>query len=539
MNRIYTLLITLLLSTLFGIEAKALIPQPQSHLRTAASFLFTPKTSWEVENDEQAEAASLLLDQLNRNLGLEMPLIKGGKSTKSGVKFTTNPLIPDEGYRLTVDSRNVSIEASGHRGFVYALMTIRQLLPSTIEMENSSDKSIALSGCTIEDHPQLSVRALRLTAQSRDLTKVEILTLLDLMAIHKLNRLYWDEMAERVQPLSKADFHEIGNFAAARGIELSAEKLIIDEQLMRPNIDNTLILQPEEGGLSTLADIYTYSPGKGLRYSDQVNGIIGSILGDSNGISSFDIWHAFPNAAALAEIAWSNPKQLNWNSFLKRLDNLLPTYKALRIEFSTSMFALQHATRVRDGKVLLSLESIRPDLKIRYTTNGETPTALSPQIPTPFSLFSDSRIFAIAFQENQEVSDPLLLEFSFNKATAKPIFSPRTANPAILVDGVRGVEEGIQGWLLIAEPTQLITVDLQEMTRIQQVELGAIGADKIELSYSTDGAQFTPIHTIAVDPQTNLHTLTDFSVECRFVKLIVHGNSNPALPMRMDEIVIN
>ncbi|MGL4994275.1 MAG: glycoside hydrolase family 20 zincin-like fold domain-containing protein [Bacteroidales bacterium] len=532
--------IALLFSLLAIVQVWAIVPQPRKYTKTAASFLFSEKCVWEFESEEQAEIATPLIESINRAAGFSMPMqIGASKASKGVVRFSSNSDIDEEGYRLIVESKQITIEASNRRGFYYALQSLRQLLPASIESATAvQGLPIVATGCIVEDWPELKVRAVRLSSSSRELTKDELLKFIDLLSIFKINRLYWDEVADRVYPLSRTDIHDIGNYASLRAVEISNDRFVIDEQLIEPTIDNTVILQPENGSRSTLKDIYDYKPGVGLRYSDQVAGLIGSVMGDENGLTSYDLWQAFPNIVALSEIAWSDPESKNWGDFLKRLDQQLPQLKAMGVDYSRSMYKLHYSTRVRDGKVLVNVGAARSDLRVAYTLEGSAPIASSQPMPSPMVVTSPTTIFAIAFQGDQEVSDPLLLEFMFNKATAKPIFSPRVSVPSILVDGLKGVGDSQEGWLVVTEPTQMVTIDLQEMTRVAEIRLGAIGLKRLEVLYSTDGAMFKTTDIAGVDINSSYHRVEGLGIECRFLKLILHGGVSQEEFMMIDEIEI-
>ncbi|MGL4411966.1 MAG: glycoside hydrolase family 20 zincin-like fold domain-containing protein [Bacteroidales bacterium] len=531
-------LTTLFFALVAFMQVWAIVPQPRKYTKTAASFIFSEKCVWEFENEEQAEIASPLMESINSAAGVNMPMQIGvSKSAKSSVRLLTNSELEEEGYRLRVESKQIIIEASNRRGFYYALQSLRQLLPASIASASGAvAEPIVATGCFVEDWPELKVRAVRLSSNSRELSKSELLKFIDLVSIFKINRLYWDEVADRVYPLSRTDLHDIGNYASLRSVEISTDRFVIDEQLMEPTIDNTVILQPEDGARSTLMDIYNYKPGVGLRYSDKVAGLIGTVMGDENGLSSYDLWQSFPNIMALSEIAWCDGEGKSWGDFLKRLDQQLPLLREMGVDYSTSMYKLHYSTRVRDGKVLLSVGAIRPDLKVAYTLGGESPIASSQQIPSPMVITSPTTIFAIAFQGEAEVSDPLLLEFVFNKATAKPVFSPGVTAPSLLVDGLKGVGDSQEGWMVITDAKRMITIDLQEMTQIGEVRFGAIGLKGVELMYSTDGAQFKPIEIAPLDLSKSYHTVEGLSLDCRFIKLVLHGGESQDEFMMIDEI---
>ena len=49
----------------------------------------------------------------------------------------------------------------------------------------------------------------------------------------------------------------------------------------------------------------------------------------------------FPRAAAVAEVGWSSPRDIDWRSFVRRLPRELDRYRALGLQYSTDIFAVK------------------------------------------------------------------------------------------------------------------------------------------------------------------------------------------------------
>jgi hexosaminidase len=87
---------------------------------------------------------------------------------------------------------------------------------------------------------------------------------------------------------------------------------------------------------------------------------------------------AFPRAAALAEVAWSEPARGLWSSFLKRLAPQLGRYASLGVRYSDAAFrvmVIPRGTKSSD-RVRIELAKQAPLGEIRYTING---TELTPR----------------------------------------------------------------------------------------------------------------------------------------------------------------
>ena len=110
----------------------------------------------------------------------------------NGFVFTYNAEIPAEAYTLNVTPEAVRVEASGLRGFNYAIQTIKQLLPVEIFAAKPAPRASWTIQCvTISDAPRYSYRGLHLD-EGRHFFGVEaVKRYLDIMEVHKLNKFHW------------------------------------------------------------------------------------------------------------------------------------------------------------------------------------------------------------------------------------------------------------------------------------------------------------------------------------------------------------
>src|SRR5262249_18783501 len=88
----------------------------------------------------------------------------------------------------------------------------------------------------------------------------------------------------------------------------------------------------------------------------------------------------FPRPAAVAEVGWSGPQEIDWNSFVRRLPQQLNRYRALGIQYSSDVFAVKvDADLDRErSSVRLSLSNQGGFGEIHYTLDGSEPTPASP-----------------------------------------------------------------------------------------------------------------------------------------------------------------
>ncbi|WP_336214596.1 beta-N-acetylhexosaminidase [Nonomuraea sp. LPB2021202275-12-8] len=118
-----------------------------------------------------------------------------------------------EGYRLTAGSRGIEITAGGPAGAFYAAQSVHQLLPDA-SYRVTAQGSWTVPGVRIEDSPRFPWRGLHLDVARHFFPKREIMRLVDLMAVHKLNHLHLhlaDDQGWRVESEAYPLLHEISS----------------------------------------------------------------------------------------------------------------------------------------------------------------------------------------------------------------------------------------------------------------------------------------------------------------------------------------
>lgn len=137
--------------------------------------------------------------------------------------FESDPSLAEEEYVIEVTEKKATVKASGLSGYVYAIQTIKQMLPSSIWGDknstpfvpgNPADKSVqpeqaqeaysdwALPVMTIRDYPRFAYRGMHLDCSRHFFSIEEVYRYLDIMAAHKLNRFHWhltDDQGWRIE----------------------------------------------------------------------------------------------------------------------------------------------------------------------------------------------------------------------------------------------------------------------------------------------------------------------------------------------------
>ncbi|MGH8494960.1 MAG: family 20 glycosylhydrolase [Gammaproteobacteria bacterium] len=168
---------------------------------------------------------------------------------------------------------------------------------------------------------------------------------------------------------------------------------------------------PGRGLVVSLEDVYRFEPMPDQLAPDErrhVLGIQANLWSEHIRTEDRVARMAFPRAAALAEVAWSQPDRTNWHSFLSRLPAQFARYRSLGIPFATSAFDLRaNAEWVGRGKVKVELSNLSGAGEIRYTTDGSRVTVASARYSDRLQLLSGTQLAARTFLDGRAVSREL------------------------------------------------------------------------------------------------------------------------------------
>lgn len=132
-----------------------------------------------------------------------------------GIAFILDPDVAEEAYTLKIKKNRVQVRASGLNGFVYAVQTLKQMLPVEIYGKSAApEKAWTLPCCIINDAPRFSYRGLHLDVARHFFDIDMVKKYLDAMEIHKLNTLHWhltDDQGWRIEIKKYPKLTEVGS----------------------------------------------------------------------------------------------------------------------------------------------------------------------------------------------------------------------------------------------------------------------------------------------------------------------------------------
>ena len=208
------------LSIAFSLEATvSIVPLPQKCVEKKGHFTITDKTMIYLteETEEMLNAVSVINDLLKRSAGYQLNITsKPQKSNVIDCRINKN-IIEDEAYKLFVSKSSIKIEAKNPIGIFYALQSVRQLLPASIESSSVISEKIKweVPCVEIEDAPAFSYRGLMLDVSRHFKSKEFVKRYIDLLSFHKLNTFHWhltDDQGWRIEIKKYPNLTIIGGF---------------------------------------------------------------------------------------------------------------------------------------------------------------------------------------------------------------------------------------------------------------------------------------------------------------------------------------
>ncbi len=230
MKRLLAWLAVLLVATTArsnSTDELALIPLPQKVQRLDGAFALTSQTSVEADWSSRA-TAELLVERLRKSTGY--PLKVHWKFSSSVPKpntiwFTTQNASTNlgaEGYELTVSTNCIFVRAPTQAGLFYGSQTLLQLLPPQIFSSNVIVGNWQVPCVQIEDWPRFPWRGLMLDVSRHFYNVAEVKTILDEMALYKLNTFHWhlvDDQGWRIEIKKYPKLTEVGAWRAQSDID--------------------------------------------------------------------------------------------------------------------------------------------------------------------------------------------------------------------------------------------------------------------------------------------------------------------------------
>ncbi|PCH78541.1 MAG: beta-hexosaminidase [Flavobacteriaceae bacterium] len=171
----------------FDKEALNIIPLPHKVEVFSGAFKIEATTQIYATTPTQINAANLFNKLLKNSSGYTLEI---SDQKNAEIQFKNRDSLSKEGYKLRVDPAGITIESGDGAGYLYAIQTIRQLLPPSIESQNGTTKSWWVPSVEITDAPRFKWRGMHMDFSRHFFSLEEVKLFLDHMALYKLNKFH-------------------------------------------------------------------------------------------------------------------------------------------------------------------------------------------------------------------------------------------------------------------------------------------------------------------------------------------------------------
>lgn len=132
-----------------------------------------------------------------------------------GFVFCKDSSLEPEEYTINIQSKCAIVSASDFNGFLYAIQTLKQLLPPAIYSKDAGSETLTLQCMELRDKPRFRYRGMHLDVARHFFPVEEVKKYLDIMATFKLNRFHFhltDDQGWRIEIKKYPLLTEIGGY---------------------------------------------------------------------------------------------------------------------------------------------------------------------------------------------------------------------------------------------------------------------------------------------------------------------------------------
>jgi len=170
-----------------------LIPKPVMATAAQGVFSLTDRTVITVApgNPDLTRIAGHLASVLKPATGFAFKIDSVAETTNSiALALVNDSSLTGEGYEMKITPGGISINAYKPAGVFYAVQTLRQLLPPTIEMKSIQAGPWQIAAATIRDYPDYAMRGSMLDVARHFFGVDEVKRYIDFLTYYKMNTLH-------------------------------------------------------------------------------------------------------------------------------------------------------------------------------------------------------------------------------------------------------------------------------------------------------------------------------------------------------------
>lgn len=171
-----------------------------------------------------SKEAGYLSSELEQVLGKKIPVSTGVSADAKGIQLSKTDL-PSEAYEIAMTSNSIQIKAGDAIGAFYGIQSIRSLLPASAFAGKQAPVTIPV--VSVKDAPRFGFRAFMLDVGRNFHSKQQVLRVLDLMALYKLNVFHFHFSEDEGWRIEMPSLPELTDIGARRGFPVDESKQLI------------------------------------------------------------------------------------------------------------------------------------------------------------------------------------------------------------------------------------------------------------------------------------------------------------------------
>ncbi|SDT66944.1 hexosaminidase [Mucilaginibacter mallensis] len=184
-----------------------IFPTPASYKETTGTFNLTADVQFTTDGKFSKEILGFEAD-LQTLFGKKL----ASKSVANIISLKYKDGLGDEGYELSVQPTAIIISATNAAGAFYGIQSLKTLIPAAAYAH--AQKIVEIPCVEVKDQPRFPYRALLLDVARNFQTKEQVLKLLDVMALYKLNVFHFhlsDDEGWRIELPTLPELTQIGS----------------------------------------------------------------------------------------------------------------------------------------------------------------------------------------------------------------------------------------------------------------------------------------------------------------------------------------
>jgi hexosaminidase len=212
-------------------QLQKIIPTPLSYTENAGNFILTNAVSI-VSDPLFAKEKAYFITGIEKLLGSKLK----GTSTGKKITFKKDATLGAEAYTLKVTLNDITITASTPAGLFYGIQSFKTSISASPWMK--AQASIPVPCISVKDEPRFPYRAVMLDVARNFQSKQQVLKLINLMAVYKLNNLHMhltDDEGWRIEIPSLPELTAVGS---KRGHTLDSKGFLPASHGSGPDFDN-------------------------------------------------------------------------------------------------------------------------------------------------------------------------------------------------------------------------------------------------------------------------------------------------------------